>query len=318
MKAKLDRAEDALSPEQAFRSWLAHFKEYPPLSKEEEQKLFSLVELGKRAISELAEHLGVEPGRLRLFFRKKASQSLGLGWDQPSEQSEDLSISFGSLPPEQKRNYAMAMEGEKARLQILLSNVRLAAHYVGKILWKWPKFSHDDLFQEAIMAIDTAIDRFEVGRGYKFSTYAIWWFKDAMKKALPKYGSSLPKGEDGEVAFSVSLDDVFGDFDDIYWEDVIAGSDDIEYLEKRTEDARWRDWGRALLSRLPAKEAYVIGSLYGIGGMPVRSLEELASLLGVSLSTVRRMKKQAIESIRRLLSEDESLRKEALNLIDEL
>lgn len=318
MEAGLDRAEDSLSPEQAFRSWMSHFKEYPPLSREEEQQLFSLVELGKRAINELAEHLGVDPNNLRIFFRKRASQSLGLGWDRPSERSEDFLVSFGSLPPEQKRNYSMAMEGERARLQILLSNVRLAAHYVGKILWKWPKFSHDDLFQEAIMAIDTAIDRFEVGRGYKFSTYAIWWFKDAMKKALPKYGSSLPKGEDGETIVSVSLDDVFGDLDDVYWEDVIAGSADIEYLEKEADDAKWHDWGRALLSRLPAKEAYVIGSLYGIGGMPVRSLEEIASLLGVSLSTIRRMKKQAMENIRELLSRDEALREGVLALIDEL
>lgn len=50
------------------------------------------------------------------------------------------------------------------------------------------RVDYEDLLQEGCIGLMTAIERFEVERGLKFSTYATWWIKQAILRALNKYG----------------------------------------------------------------------------------------------------------------------------------
>ncbi len=50
------------------------------------------------------------------------------------------------------------------------------------------RVEYDDLIQEGCIGLMTAIEKFEVERGFKFSTYATWWIRQAIIKALNKYG----------------------------------------------------------------------------------------------------------------------------------
>ena len=68
-----------------------------------------------------------------------------------------------------------------ARRTILLSNVRL----VVKVCYRFLRdgMPLEDLVQEGLIGLMTAVEKFEVERGHKFSTYATWWIRQAAWKA---------------------------------------------------------------------------------------------------------------------------------------
>jgi RNA polymerase sigma factor (sigma-70 family) len=71
-----------------------------------------------------------------------------------------------------------------ARRKMLLHNQQ----YVLKIAASYRKrdMSLDlcDLFQEGMLGLDHAIDKFDLSRGYKFSTYATWWIRESVTRAI--------------------------------------------------------------------------------------------------------------------------------------
>jgi RNA polymerase primary sigma factor len=73
-------------------------------------------------------------------------------------------------------------EAEAAKGRMIESNLRLviniAKRYAGKGM------SLEDLIQEGNIGLMRAVDRFEYKRGYKFSTYATWWIRQAIGRAL--------------------------------------------------------------------------------------------------------------------------------------
>jgi hypothetical protein len=72
--------------------------------------------------------------------------------------------------------------GTSARDELVRCNVRfvitLARRYVGKGL------SLNDLVQEGYLGLMRAVEKFDPGRGYRFSTYAAWWIRQGMSRAL--------------------------------------------------------------------------------------------------------------------------------------
>lgn len=89
------------------------------------------------------------------------------------------------LSADQERDLAKkVMEGDEyAKKQLCESNLRLvvsvAKKYVGKT-----SMSFLDLIQEGNMGLLRAVDKFDYTKGFKFSTYATWWIRQAITRAM--------------------------------------------------------------------------------------------------------------------------------------
>lgn len=84
---------------------------------------------------------------------------------------------------EEKEIASMVKNGDKsARERLYLSNLRfvffIASRYQNKGL------SMDELFQEGCVGLMSAVDKFDVDKNYKFSSYSVWWIKQAIQSAI--------------------------------------------------------------------------------------------------------------------------------------
>ena len=91
-------------------------------------------------------------------------------------------ISLLSLDEETELSERIANGDEEAKNRLAESNLRLvvsiAKRYVGRGLLLL------DLIQEGNIGLMKAVDKFDSNRGYKFSTYATWWIRQAITRAL--------------------------------------------------------------------------------------------------------------------------------------
>jgi len=146
-------SDDALS------LYLRQMGEMPLLSQEEEVALAKKMERGRQAQEKLEAQSGLAQSELALTY----------------EQIVDL-----------KRQIE---EGRQARQHFIEANTRLvvseAKHYRGSGL------SFLDLIQAGNVGLIRAVDRFDYRLGNKFSTYAVWWIRQAIRRTLTRQGHTI-------------------------------------------------------------------------------------------------------------------------------
>jgi len=82
--------------------------------------------------------------------------------------------------------------GMRARDRFVNANLRLAVSYVTKRCTRLVKaHGTDDLIQAANMGLITAVERFDPARGYRFSTYAYWWIRQAVNRHCDTTGRAI-------------------------------------------------------------------------------------------------------------------------------
>ena len=85
------------------------------------------------------------------------------------------------LTPEQRHQLRI---GERARQRMIRGNMRLAVNVALKYMSRCRSLELADLVQEAMAGLGIAVERFDYTKGYKFSTYAYWWVRQAITRAI--------------------------------------------------------------------------------------------------------------------------------------
>lgn len=75
------------------------------------------------------------------------------------------------------------------RKRVMAANCRLVTSIAKR--YQYAKVDYLDLVGEGIIGLIKAVDKFEVQRGYKFSTYASWWIRQAITRAIADQGRTI-------------------------------------------------------------------------------------------------------------------------------
>ncbi|GLY05012.1 sigma-70 family RNA polymerase sigma factor [Actinoplanes sp. NBRC 101535] len=93
--------------------------------------------------------------------------------------------------PPRTDEQAIIADGESARNDLIVANVRLVVSMVRRYVYRAGDLDFDDLVQEGTRGLYRAAIKYDPEKGYKFSTYATWWIRQHVERAIDDTGAMI-------------------------------------------------------------------------------------------------------------------------------
>jgi len=128
---------------------------------------------GLRALYDWSREVGHEALKRFILADKEAAVMDAWGWDPESTQ-EHLKA--------RDRRGSLVLCGKEGRESLTSANLRLVVSIAKKYIGRGMPFL--DLIQEGNIGLIRAVEKFDYEKGFKFSTYATWWIRQAITRAI--------------------------------------------------------------------------------------------------------------------------------------
>ena len=224
---------------------------------------------------------------------------------------------------EEQELFRLCFDGDKrARAKLLSSNMRFVLKVA--LQYRGCPIPLPDLVSEGAMGLVRAVESFDHTRGLKFISYAVWWIKAYITRAINEQGSliRLPANQhlrvrkalkdnalgtalSDEIQELIRLGERGGSFDSPLKEgskttfsEVLADKK-AERPDKNAEITGVEGFTRELLDELPNRESKVLKGLYGVGFEEPQTLREVGESLDISHERVRQLRDQALRRLRK-------------------
>ncbi len=129
-----------------------------------------------------------EIGRIPLLTAEQ-EVSLAKRMEAGRNAKKRLGKGSGLTLEEEERLQAIVRDGQAAKEHLIKANSRLVVSVAKKYVGRGVPFL--DLIQEGNIGLIRAVKKFDYRRGYKFSTYATWWIRQAVTRAIADQGRTI-------------------------------------------------------------------------------------------------------------------------------
>ncbi len=298
--------------------------------------------LGSKEERQLLQELGDCKRKLAAALAKIPGYEMPQDADNPQSLANHIASFYASDGPSEARLGAIYRRYSELRVKLALANMRLVAHVAKR--FRDRGVSYSDLLQEGFCGLLEAIDRFNLTHETKLATYATWWIRQAMQRAVaagaypvrlsPRHLRQLAQNQDevdhrgpqqpgrnDEAAHPTSSEMIqrihTATRPTISLDATLDSDSNFNLLQTmsdpegdRTGEVDMDETVGQMMDALRPREQQVLALRFGLGGKPRLSLSQVGKVLEVSKERVRQIQDRALEKLRAVAAEhdwDDSL-----------